>query len=441
MERRSERKVMFAGLGFIACLAAGWQCACAGELPATTGTPSESATVRESQPGYRTPLAGEPFHTVFLGETVDIPRRDRGNQMALSLGGTFYLPKDGNDIGIPLIALYLLHTREDYRLRLTASGVVNELEAARPVGHIEFLGRFENNTIPTGKTELIDNHEIKQTSVEWGTLSAGLGIGVRYPVAPFEVDNDLRLQLFGQTGYFYAKPTGDTPFTVRLPPDTMLYGLNLRGRYDGLRRNQLELLHLGVAWGFDLDFGHRDKWGDAGNDLITVKGSDTRNFLRLSGYALGAFGLPGLSEKNRMVVSVYGGMMGKTRTDRYNAFQFDGGPFPTEAADIARLHYPGIGPNETLAADYLMTNLEYRREILFFLYLYLRGTLIWAERSTVTALNQVGFKSNSSQAIAAGMTLGFMWDSQLDLEYSWDSGFIRNGRSGSSILFMWNKSI
>jgi len=67
------------------------------------------------------------------------------------------------------------------------------------------------------------------------------GAGIRIPVAPYQADNDLRLQLFYHAGYFYNMRTNDTGSNVRLPPDTFIHGLRLRARYDGFRRNFMEL--------------------------------------------------------------------------------------------------------------------------------------------------------------------------------------------------------
>jgi len=87
-----------------------------------------------------------------------------------------------------------------------------------------------------------------------------------------------------------------------------------------------------------------------------------------------------------------------------------------------------------------MVNLEYRRELLPFLYLQLRGTFIWADRSTVIGLNQIGFKSDNGQTASMAVTSGFLWESQLYIEYAWDTGFLRNGKPGSSVTLLWTKS-
>lgn len=410
------------------------------EAPAETVAQEEKGTGTQSDDGeYHTPLAGEPFHTIFFGHPIDIPRRDRGNQTALELGGGLYAPNLGDTAAFPILALYLKRMRADIRLRVVGSGFVNEVDVAKSLGNFELLGRFENSTIPFGETEIQNNINVQESSVEWGTLSAFLGAGLRFPVAPYQVDNDLRLQLFGRVGYLYSHPTSDTGPDVTLPPDTMLYGLKLRGRYDGFRRNLLDLPHAGTAAGFDLDFVHRDHWSDFGNSVVTFKKEDTQDFLKFSVYGLGAFGIPGLSEKNRLIMGIHAGLADKKSIDRYNAFRLSSGPFADETDDLPRPDYPGALYAQTFVSEYFLINLEYRRELFFFIYLHLRGTFIWADRATIIGGNQIGFKSDDGQSASIGLTSGFFWDSHLHLQYARDSGFLRDGKPGNSMLLLWSK--
>jgi hypothetical protein len=408
----------------------------------TPATPSEPEVppAEKHDEQYHTPLAGEPFHLEFMGRSIDIPARDRGNVSSLELGGTVYLPDITDTTVIPLFALYVRRTWERTRLRIVASGIENEADGARSFGKFELLGRFENHTNPFSEKGFVDHEDVEPSSVKWGTLSGFLGAGLRYPVSPYRVDNDLRLQLFGRVGYLYSKRTSDTGPNVTLPPSTMLYGVKLRGRYDGIRRNLLELPHEGTAAGFDLDFVRREKWADYGNPFVRFKKQDSRDYCMLSGYVLGVFGIPGLSEKNRVVASVHGGMIDQKSADRYNAFRLDGGPFADEADDIPRPNYPGALDLETIVSRYVLVNLEYRRELFPFLYLHLRGAFIWADRSTVIRFDQIGFKSDNGQTASVAVTSGFFWKSQLYIEYAWDTGFIRNGRSGSTLTLLWSKS-
>ncbi|MDA8431152.1 MAG: porin [Geobacteraceae bacterium] len=398
---------------------------------------ADSAGVAE----HLTALAGEPLHTVFLGEAIDVPARDRGQVSALMLGGLYYTPKQGDSSFTPMGALYLRRTWAESRTRNVISIFVNDLEYDRSFGNLELVTRFENNTIPFGQREVVNNQEIKTSDTIWGTLIASLGPGLRYKVAPFQVDNDLRLQLLGKVGYFYAKRTSDTGPNLVLPPETMLYGVKLRGRYDGMRRNLLELPHTGLAAGFDLDFMHRDKWANFGTvpDALFTR-SDTRNYLQLNGYLAAAGGIPGLSDQNRIFVSLHGGITPRKSADRFNAISIGGGPLPVESDDLCRPIYPGTMFNTVFVSNYALANLEYRRELTFFMYLHLRETLIWADRAAVTAANQFLFKSSTGAATTVGLGSGFFWNSEVYLGYSWDSGFVRNGKQGSGLILAWYKS-
>jgi hypothetical protein len=405
----------------------------------TETTPPEA--VPGAAPEYHTPLAGEPLHTVFLGREVDVPAQDRGHVTALTLGGVFYSPKQGETVATPIGALYLKRVWENSRTRDTISIFVNDLEYDKSFGNLELVTRFENNTIPGGQREVVNDREIKSSDTKWGTLLASVGPGLRYRVAPFQVDNDLRLQLLGKVGYFYAGRTKDTGPNLVLPPDTMLYGAKLRGRYDGMRRNLLELPHTGMAAGFDLDYMHRDRWSDFGTvpDALFTK-ANTQNYLQANGYLMGVGGIPGLSEKNRVLFSIHGGVTPERSADRYNAIAIGGGPLPGESDDLSRPDYPGTMFNQVLVSDYALAALEYRRELAFFLYLHLRETFIWADRAAVTDSNRFFFKSTTGVASTVGIDTGFFWDSELYLGYSWDSGFVRNGKPGSGLILTWNKS-
>jgi len=397
------------------------------------------AGARKTDEEYHTPLAGEPFHFEFMGRSIDIPAQDRSNWSSLELGGAVYIPDIGNTTVVPTFALYMRRTWERARLRIVASGIKNEVDGAKSFGSFDLVGRFENYTNPFSEKGLFHNEEIDPSAVKWGTLSSFLGAGLRYPVSPYQVDNDLRLQLFGRVGYLYSRETNDTGQNVKLPPDTVLYGMKLRGRYDGIRRNLMELPHTGMAAGFDVDFVHRKNWADYGNPFVTFKKDDSQNYFALSGYALGAFGIPGLSEKNRVLASVHGGWIDRKSADRYNAFRLEGGPFADEADDIPRPNYPGALDPWAIVSKYLLINLEYRRELLPFLYLELRGSFIWGDRSTIIGRNQIGFKSDNGQTAVIALTSGFFWKSVLYIEYAWDTGFLRNGKPGSSVNLLWSK--
>ena len=408
---------------------------------ATAPSAATGAVAPEAASVYHTPLAGEPLHTVFMGRPVDVPAQDRARVTALTLGGVFYAPKQGATVATPIGALYVKRVWEDSRTRDQISIFVNDLEYDKSFGNLELVTRFENNTVPFGQREVVNNQEITSSDTTWGTVLGSLGPGLRFKVAPFQVDNDLRLQLLGKVGYFYAGRTKDTGPNLVLPPDTMLYGAKLRGRYDGMRRNLLELPHTGMAAGFDLDYMHRDRWSDFGTtpDALFTK-ANTQDYYQANGYLMGVAGIPGLSEKNRVFFSVHGGVTPEKSADRYNAITIGGGPLPGESDDLSRPDYPGTMFNQVLVSKYTLAALEYRRELAFFLYLHLRETFIWADRAAVTDTDQFLFKSTTGAATTVGLDTGFFWNSELYLAYSWDSGFVRNGKPGSGIILTWNKS-
>jgi hypothetical protein len=138
--------------------------------------------------------------------------------------------------------------------------------------------------------------------------------------------------------------------------------------------------------------------------------------------------------------SFHGGVTPKESADRYNAITIGGGPFPGETDDLGRPDYPGAMFKDVLVSNYTLAALQYRRELESFIYLHLRETFIWANRAAVTDANKFLFKSSTGAATTIGLDTGFFWNSQLNLSYSWDSGFIRNGKSGSSLSLAWYKS-
>jgi hypothetical protein len=411
-----------------------------GSASAFAGGTADDAASRGAEPGdaaeYHTPLAGVPCVATFLGSSVTIPACDRSHVTSVTLGGTLLFPGQGTLPGVPVAALYLRRVYPDWRTRDVIGFFDNELEYDRSFGRFELVGHFENYTLPGTIRELDNNREVKETGMNWGNLIAGIGPGIRIPVAPFDIDNDLRLQLVGRVGYMYASRDHETGFDVVVPPSTLLYGARLRGRYDGMRRNLLELSHSGIAAGVDLDYLHRERWRD-----LTPGGGGSvhRNFFQWSGYFVGAGGIPGLSERNRVLVNLAAGSTAEDRGDRFNAFLINGGPYSGEADDIARNHYTGIIYQDVRATSYATASLGYRRELTFFLYLSLVGSYIWADRATVTGVDQVVFRERSDVAGTVSLDSAFLWNSSINLSYSWDSGFIRGGRSGSGFMLLWNK--
>jgi hypothetical protein len=388
------------------------------------------------KPKYHTPLAGEDGVATFLGKTVDIPTVDRSNLTSITVGGTLLEPRQGAMGALPVVAFYHRRIWDHSRTRNVVALFVNELEYEKRVGPVELVTHFENYTLPTDTTEVLKGDEIKQTALYWGDVIGSVGPGIRLRVSPGEPDNDFRLQLLGRVGYMYAhRSHARTSPGVIVPPDTPLYGGRIRIRYDGLRRNLLELPHYGVAAGCDLDFIHRDRW----RSLTPGSDSIHRNYLQGHGYFVAATGIPGLSERNRLLVHINGGKTSENASDRFNAIQINGGPAPTEADDLIRPYFAGMFYDNIRTTAYATASLTYRRELAFFMYLSLAGSYIWGDRATVKGFDQVVFKEKSGTSATVAIDSAVIWNSSIYLAYTWDSGFIRNGRSGSGVTLLWNK--
>src|SRR5271169_4272344 len=67
-----------------------------GQKTAAVGPVDGGGAMDDVVSEYHTPLAGEPFHTVLMGEKIDVPAEDRAYVTALTLGGTIYSPKQGD---------------------------------------------------------------------------------------------------------------------------------------------------------------------------------------------------------------------------------------------------------------------------------------------------------------------------------------------------------
>ncbi len=409
----------------------------AGSLPAAE--PDHVSPPEGEGCAYRTPLAGEEADCIFRGHPIHIPARDRNNELALTAGGLFFSPQLGGDTALPFAALYWRHRWENSRTRAVVAIFDNEVDVARSFGAFELVGHWENDTQPFSRAEIVNGDEVEASSIQWGTFSGWLGAGWRRPVAPFQADNDLRLQMFYHAGYLYSKRVGATGPNVRLPPDTFVHGLRFRARCDELRRNLLELPHEGWAGGGDIELTRRNSWSDANYGGADFSGDSTRDYVKLSGYLMGAVGIPGLSERNRLIVSAYGGFAPGHNLDRFSAFRIGGGPFPNESGDLYRIAYPGATFSQLPVTAYVVGTVEYRRELLFFLFLHLRGTFVWANRDILTSSN-FKFSEDHGEVFSAGATCGFFWNSQLYLEYAHDTGVLRNGPSGESVLALWSKS-
>lgn len=412
--------------------------------PAPVSSGADAAAVDSQEGEYRTPLAGKPLRTRVFDREVEVEARDRGKTFAINLGGAYFNVQAGDTSTTPIFAGYGKFYFASRRFRLVTSLFVNSFDYAEDFGGPESLFHFDTYTIPFPTQEVVDGRSSEETSLIWGDLNAWMGLGYRWRIPPGEVDNDVRVGLYYTAGWEYHQRTHDTPDQERVATDTWRHGVRLQLRVDGIQRNLLELPHWGLACGGDVEFTRRDRWRDYGNPTFrSVDNDETRDFLKLSGYLVAALPIPFLSERHRLVTQLHGGWSQHDTVDRFSAFRLGGGPIPTESADLARAPFPGAGFNQYPVEDYLFLTVEYRYELFFFLYLHLRGSLGVAKAPELDedrTTDQLRFRRRQSYAITAAVTSGFIWDSQVYVEYDYDfTGGLRGGLGGSTVMVLWSK--
>jgi len=399
---------------------------------------------------HETPKAGEPFETHLLGEKVEVEPRDRSHTMALVLGAALWDPSIGGTSAVPMASFYYRDISIDSRIRAQVSGLVNEVEYARRVARpIELIARMENDHRRVfGESEVLDDVQLDDTDLVWGGDSLWLGGGWQLPLKPFEIDNELRLQAFYRVGHLYFGRTSDTAKDLAIPPSALEHGPWLRLRIDTIQRNLLELPHNGVAVGADASLTFRDPWDEfrpePGERDPFVQDVEPR-YWKTSGYAVVASPIPYLSERHRLEFQVNGAWAPSGTLDRYSAFRLGGGPLPKESADLSRESYPGALFDQFIAESYTTVSLEYRVELLFFVYLHLRGTVFHGTMASLRegseSVDDVVWRGRNGQAFTTALTTGFPWDSSLYLEYDLDSGLLQDGDLGHAFMLLWSKSL
>jgi hypothetical protein len=143
-------------------------------------TPNGQAIERNDEK-YHMPFAGEPLHFEFMGRSIDVAARDRGNKTFLDLCRNIYVPNFADKTATLWGDLYIKRTWKKTRLLVIASVLENEAEGVWSLGNFEVIGRFENYIDPFGETGFLHNQDVDQSTVRWGTLSGFIGAGLRLP--------------------------------------------------------------------------------------------------------------------------------------------------------------------------------------------------------------------------------------------------------------------
>lgn len=403
---------------------------------------------KEEEIEYRTPRAGRQLDTTFLGIRIYIPARERDKTTAISAGTDMYLPKLGDDLFVPYAAFYYSDTWQEKkrRLRLVAAGVVNSIyfydSAWNDLG-IEFAGTWDNYTLPFHSELKIEDTSLEDSEIYWGYIRPGLGLGWRMPIPPHEIDSFFSIYLYYEPGFLYFAKTDNTGSNYILPPETYEDRIHLKIRLDAMERNIMELRHVGWASGVDFIRGHRYRWRD--HDYSgSFKEKDTETYHLFTGYITWAGGPSWLSERHRFILSLYGGFAPRKELDRYSAPRIGGGPSGDEAEALAYSPIPGARFDEFIVSRYLLFSLEYRLELLFFVYLHFKGTVGSIRRMDIKKDGQgvALTKDETVGSLSVAITTGFLWDSQVQVQYAHDKGMIRGERNqnGHSLLVSWSKN-
>jgi hypothetical protein len=350
------------------------------------------------------------------------------------------MPSVEDQTVLPFASLYLWRRPDpDTFFRAVIVGFYDEVlftKSTEDVRPFEGLLAFTNYTIPFPQTEYVDGERIDDEELFWGWVRPGFGIGIREQLEhPGANDNMFALSLFAEPGFLYFDDAPDTADDFVVPEDTFEGRAHLQVRRDAMERNLLELPHSGFSVGGDAVYGYRADWEDWGIDAEEDAG-DTRDYGLISGYIVGAGGVPFVeSERHRLIGSFHGGT--GTSLDRFSAFRIGGGPSPNgeEYEGLTRPIIPGAFIEEFTTSHYAVLLGEYRWEPIFFLYLSLRSSVAWLERERFRD-GAVRNEDDVLASVGARVTTGFLFETRLQIDYNWNAGVIRHGHfGGSEVVF------
>jgi hypothetical protein len=206
----------------------------------------------------------------------------------------------------------------------------------------------------------------------------------------------------------------------------------------------MELPHQGFAFGGDVMYGHRahwQQWGGVAFDAPDARRE--RTYLAASAYALAAGGVPFInSERHRLIATVYGGI--GQDLDRFSAYRLPRRPTGFEWEALALPVMPSVAFNELFPRQYGIVDVIYRYEALFFLYPYIRGTWGVVERPRFADNGGIRNQMDSLPAVGGGVISGAPWQSQIELNYSYNFGIFRDPGGqprlgGHGFFIFWSK--
>jgi hypothetical protein len=409
--------------------------------------PSSDASLRwadPSAPDYRTPRAGEGFRTRIFGRDVEVQPRDRRSTSAWDVGAATWYRWPEDERLLPFGSLYFWRRpSERWFFRGTVVGLYNDLTYAHSLvdeSPFEAVLTFESQTIPNDSAEWADGERLKRQELLKGNIRGGVGLGYRRQVEsgfgglrfldevpPQAPDNQFSISATIEPEFLYFHKGKDTVSDFRVPGDTFALGGHLQLRWDALERNLLDLTHSGFAVGLDATQGWRERWRKWGIDKEESGGRWPR---LLQGYGVVAGGIPGVSEKHRLIGSVYAGV--GDNLDRFSAPSIGGGPSGDEFGALSRPLVPGSGIGEFWPDHYAIALAEYRYELFFFTYLSARGSVQWLDRDRLRSDNTTHREDNTLTSLGARLTTGFVFSTRLQFDCNYNFDVIRSNQRGAS---------
>lgn len=385
---------------------------------------------------YRTPRAGEGFRTRVFGREVEVEPRNRRSVSAWDAGMAAVAPGVTQSEVTPFASLYFWrHPDEDSFTRAIVVGAFDDVFIARSfegMGPFETVFTFNNLTPPVPSAETVDGVRIDEEELYWGSVQPGIGVGYRRQLTERN-ENMLAVSLIGEPGLLYFDSGDDTADDFVEPSDTFEGRARLRLRFDLMERNLLELAHRGVSAGGDAVYGYRSDWDDWGR-RAQEDASDTRDYVAVSGYVRGASGVPFVdSERHRLILTVHGGT--GDDLDRFSTFRLGGGPSGDEYDAVSRPLLPGAVIRELSADHYAIGLAEYRFEAIFFTYLSVRSSISYVDRQRLRR-GRIRHDDDTLFSIGGRITTGFVFRTQLQLDYNYNFDVIRRGdRGGHEVVF------
>ncbi len=390
----------------------------------------------------RSPPPGEGFKTRFFGREVVVPGYDRRKLNAWMAGISFNFPEPASRTVEPAAALYFWRHPSDRKLFYgQISGLFNQLFFAKKPWEgkpWEWVTTFESFTIPFEIEELADGHPDRKERLAWGYVRPGLGIGYRKQTPPGFNDNMAALDLIVEPGWLYFGRYNKHERFVK-PRDTFELRTRLKFQWDAFRRNLLNLVTEGVAFGAEGIWGWRTRWRDWGVD---GRHPGNNRYYLFRGYAMAATGIPllGETDRHRLIGRVDAGI--GHNLDRFNRGATDrlsGGinPVGEEWSSQPFPILPGATYLEFYPTRYAIAYGEYRFAPTFFSFLHAYGGVAY-----LNPRKQIHRSSDRREEImpfaGARITTGFFGSTRLVIDYAHNFGVERKENGpGSNQITVW----